>query len=176
MTIFSSLVILLIGVVGTRLIPGGGVEPAAAEFPAAFAMLLALVAALYVMMRLSFVFPAVAVDETYTLGHAWNHTRGQGLRLVSAMMLAVAPLMIGGWLLIGLVVGVVSGAAGPGTVTPLGGVLAYLLGSALGYLGLALSLTIISSAFRICTGWIPAAPPAVPASRPPRDADFDEGP
>jgi hypothetical protein len=51
----------------------------------------------YVMARLSFVFPAVSVDEDYRLRHAWTHTKGQGLRLIGATVLAAVPMVALVW-------------------------------------------------------------------------------
>ena len=34
-----------------------------------------------------------------------------------------------------------------------------LINAALGYIGMALTLSVASIAFRICTGWVPSAPP-----------------
>jgi len=158
---------------------GGGPEaaPESAEVTlgALLAILSALLVALYFMLRFSFVFPAAAVEETYGLGDAWRHTKGQGLRLMLVMFLALSPVVLIGWMLIALVVMPFAGPPGAGSVAASGGVIAYTLGTALGYLSLALSLTVISSAFRICTGWIPGAPPpATGASG--GDTPFQEGP
>ena len=109
----------------------------------------------YIALRLSFVFPAVAVDESYGLKHAWAHTRGQGLRLLLIIVITLFPVMFIGMTLIAVVVGLFapSGeAAGTG-----GYALTYLLMSALLYVLLALSLAVVSTAFRICTGWVAAA-------------------
>ena len=43
----------------------------------------------------------------------------------------------------------------------------YLLFNLLGFLFMGLSVTVMSTAFRICTGWVPAAPgPSAPATTP----------
>ncbi len=109
----------------------------------------------YLALRLSFVFPAVAVDESYGLRHAWTHTRGQGLRLILIMAITLLPMLFVGMTVIAIMVGAlapIGDAAGPG-----GHAFAYLLMSALSYVLLALSLAVISTAFRICTGWIATA-------------------
>lgn len=154
---------------------GGGASPESAEVSlgALMAILAALLVAIYFMLRFSFVFPAVAVDEAYGLGDAWRHTKGQGLRLLLVMFLALSPVLLLGWMLIAILVAPFTGTADAGSLALSGGVIAYALGTALGYLSLALSLSIISSAFRICTGWIPGPQP--PASRTGGDASFDEG-
>ena len=43
------------------------------------------------------------------------------------------------------------------TAGVVGSAVAYVIGNVLGYISLALSLSVISSAFRNATGWIPAA-------------------
>ena len=107
---------------------------------------LAMPLVVYILMRFSFVFPAVAVDEGYRLGDAWRHTRGQGVRLVFVMFLTLAPVIFLELLLFrALTAGLVGTAV------------AYVIGNVLGYISLALSLSVISGAFRNATGWIPAA-------------------
>lgn len=163
------------GVAGGEAESGSGPGSAEVTLGALMAILIALLLAIYVMLRLSFVFPAVAVDESYGLGDAWRHTRGQGLRLMLVMFLTLAPVTLVGWMLIAILVAPFTGPPGAGSVAVSGGVIAYTLGTALGYLSLALSLTVISSAFRICTGWIPAPPPPATGAGS-RDASFDEEP
>ncbi len=155
---------------------GGGADPESAELTMGVlvAILVAMLLAIYFMLRFSFVFPAVAVEEPYGLGDAWRHTRGQGLRLMLVMFLALSPVVLLGWMVIGILVAPLTEPPGAGSLAVSGGVIAYTLGTALGYLSLALSLSVISSAFRICTGWIPAAPP--PASGAGGGAPFEEGP
>lgn len=134
------------------------------------AALVGLLLLFYVVMRLSFVFPAVAVDEDYRLGNAWRHTGGQGLRLMLIVFLALTPVLLLGWTVLGVIL---SALARDGVSTFDSGV-AFLATSALGYLSLALSLTVVSTAFRICTGWV-AAIPGPPARRPEdEDSGFDE--
>lgn len=128
----------------------------------------------YVLLRLSFVFPAVAVDETYGLRHSWTHTRGQGLRLFAAMLLTVVPLVLLAWAKTAIVDGALLGGleseSGEAMPTPEeisawvrdnapGLMVSQLINAALGYIGMALTLSVASIAFRICTGWVPSAPP-----------------
>ena len=40
----------------------------------------------YLTARLSFVFPAISVGETYSLKQSWRHTASQGWRLLGAMI------------------------------------------------------------------------------------------
>lgn len=144
----------------------------------------------YIMMRLSFVFPAVSVDETYGIGHAWVHSRGQGFRLLTVVFLTLLPMLLLFWPL-GSVLGIYlltdvsiqTGAeptAAPETLgqlvfdSPVGFVLAQLLLTTINYVTMALVLSAISTAFRTCTGWVPpAAGPPVPARRDGGDAPFE---
>ncbi len=162
-----------VGLVAVSLTLGVGAAAAApnpllALLPAALVIVLA-----YLMMRLSFVFPAVAVDEAYRLGHAWAHTKGQGLRLLAAVILASLPILALLWS-VGLVFGallVAEPGTGPGQegLSPEAQMRAFveanlaalflsqLVMAALNYVLMALVVSVISNAFRTCTGWVPAA-------------------
>ena len=113
-----------------------------------------------VMLRLSLVFPATAVDETYSLAFSWRHTRGQGLRLLAATMLALLPLVMGGSILLGILAG-----GGAGGLLTLGE-------SLIGYISLGVTMAIVAAAFRICAGWIPATG-GLPSRRPEPDGEDD---
>ncbi len=146
-------------------------------FLAGFIIFGGLIVFFYWMMRLSFVFPAVAVDEAYRLAHAWTHTRGQGFRLIGLMILTTVPMIAAYWVLGGIL-----GLAFLGDLTmPMGmegaapeavmqGFMAenaarfivfQLFMAAVGYLLTALLVSAISIAFRSCTGWVPAPAGAV---------------
>ncbi len=131
----------------------------------------------YMIMRLSFVFPAVAVDETYRLAHAWTHTRGQGFRLIGLMIITAVPMIAVSWAL-GGILGLAflgdltmptgtEGAAPEATMQDFMAenaaafVLIQLIMVAVNYLLAALMVSAISIAFRSCTGWVPAAGGAV---------------
>ncbi len=115
----------------------------------------------YVMMRLSFVFPAVAVDEAYRLKHSWTHTKGQGLRLLGALLLTAIPILALVW-----VVGALFGDflfAAPEAETEaviaensFAVFVSQMVLVALNYVLMALVVSVISIAFRTCTGWVPA--------------------
>ncbi len=125
----------------------------------------------YMMMRLSFVFPAVAVDEAYRLAHAWTHTRGQGFRLIGLMILTAVPMVAVSWALGGILGLVFLGdltmptateGAPPeavmqdfaaGNTAPF--IVFQLIMVAVNYLLTALMVSAISIAFRSCTGWVP---------------------
>ncbi len=145
--------------------------PQGPEDQLVFAMtVLAVIAIImvYLMARLCFVFPAVSVDEEYRLGHAWRHTKGQGLRLLAALLLTALPLVLIIWvvsyglnmLLFPAEPEAMSGAQLPNP-TASGGAPAFALSQiiivALNYVLMALTLSAISIAFRSCTGWVPAA-------------------
>ena len=127
--------------------------------------------AIYIMMRFSFVFPAIAVDESYGLRHAWAHTKGQGFRLLGAVLLTMVPIVLLLW-----VVSTIFGAfvfteaalpEGQGSAPPEAQLQAFieqnltaifvllLLLSAINYILIALIVSVISIAFRTCTGWVP---------------------
>ncbi len=112
--------------------------------------------ALYVVLRLSFVLPAVSVDESYRLADSWRQTRGQGLRLFLAMLLTALPL----WIVVTIVtipltLRISSPGSEPGTSDSLGAFLALVMAN---YLSIGLYVTLVSIAFRICSGWTPCAP------------------
>lgn len=142
------------------------------------AIVAAVVGLFYVTVRLSFVFPAVAVDEGYRLAHAWTHTRRQGFRLLWTMVLISLPLAGVMWIASATFgaylipeTAAPAGADGAPSAQALRDVLAQnsvavliaLFGfAAIGYTGMALLVSGISIAFRTATGWVPAAggPPA----------------
>ena len=139
----------------------------------ALAMLAVIVIIMtYLMVRLCFVFPAVSVDEEYRLGHSWRHTKGQGLRLLAALLLTALPFVLLIWvasyaldaLLFPAEPEATSGAQIPGppaTVSAPAFALSQLIIVALNYALMALTLSAISIAFRSCTGWVPAGSEAV---------------
>lgn len=133
---------------------------------------------LFVMLRLGFVFPALAVDEPYGLRNAWAHTKGQTLRLFAAFLLTALPL----YLLMIIVTFVMS----PELLTPIdprtpqdpaviieqiesSWLVSTLVGLPLGLCFVAVLVGAFSAAFRITTGWYPpdtaaeaAGPPDLP--------------
>ncbi len=123
----------------------------------------------YVMIRLSFVFPAVSVDESYRLRHAWTHTKGQGLRLLGATVIAAAPLVALVWGVSEILGAVLFAKTAPGqdglpavaqmeafVEANLGALLLIqTITAAINYVLMALMVSVISIAFRTCTGWVP---------------------
>ncbi len=160
----ATAVVFSLGLMAIR--PESGSLPAVADLMpiAGFAIVA------YIMIRLSFVFPAVSVDETYRLRHAWIHTKGQGLRLLGATVIAAAPIAVlvwGGGEILGalLFAGPEPGHDGLPAIaqmeafvkTNLGALLLIqTLTAAINYVLMALMVSVISIAFRICTGWVPA--------------------
>jgi len=158
---------------------------------------LVTVVLIYLAARFSFVFPAVAVDESYSLAYSWRHTTGQGLRLTAAILMAAIPL----YLILSIIVGqafvaligtsVFSIAATqPGGVAQLSDPVASdalvealskippvavlsvkIIFDLLLMIVLAVLFTIVALAFRTCTGWVPAGPANLPATQ----DDEDEG-
>ncbi len=111
---------------------------------------------LYVVLRLSFVLPAVAVDESYGLADSWRQTKGQGWRMLFAMLLAFLPLWLVQFMALNLWETEVSTTGPePGTIDTFAFALVMLV---LKYLGVGLYVTLVSIAFRTCSGWTPCAP------------------
>ena len=147
--------------------PGSGSLPAVAGLMplAGFAMVA------YVVIRLSFVFPAVSVDESYRLRHAWTHTKGQGLRLLGATVIAAVPMVALVWGVNEILGALLFAESAPGQdgLPPVAQMEAFVeanLGALLliqtvtaatNYVLMALMVSVISIAFRTCTGWVPAA-------------------
>jgi hypothetical protein len=161
-------VVLLLG-----FLVGGLVMAGAEELPTLVLVLLVpsvMIAMFYLTLRLSFVFPAISVDERYGLAESWRHTAGQGLRLLAAMTLAVLPMVLAIAALYLIFAGVPletppelpSEAAAPPSLAAV--VVFQVLSAVLGYLLTAVMVSVMSFAFRACTGWIPAPPPSPPAT------------
>jgi hypothetical protein len=136
----------------------------------ALLLMFMLLLATYVILRLSFVFPAVAVDEGYGFAEAWRHTKDQGLRLMAAMFLTLIPAMLGILVILQFLLTIasaVSGAADPSALGPV----AQVIDLVLRYVIIALSLSVISIAFKVCTGWVAdvRGPPVGPLAGGPDD-------
>ena len=158
-------------------------QPGVAALSAGLGLMIVAGAAIlaFIMARLSFVFPAVSVDEDYRLRHAWTHTKGQGLRIIGATLLVAVPMVVLIWSVSGILGALLF--AGPAAVTGqdapspealmaaveanLGAhILIQGIVAAINYALMALMVSVISIAFRTCTGWVPAAstPPALPGA------------
>ena len=161
----ATAVVLSIGLMAIQ--PGPGSLPAVAG-PM---LLVGFVIVAYVMIRLSFVFPAVSVDESYRLRHAWTHTKGQGLRLLGATVIAAVPMVALVWGVSEILGAVLFAEPAPEqdglpAVVRMESFIDENLGAllliqtvtaAINYVLMALMVSVISIAFRTCTGWVPAA-------------------
>lgn len=160
---------------------GNATELTAGAAVAVIAIVLVALSIPYVIARLSFVFPAAAVDERYGLIHSWAHTKGQGVRLMLTLLLAAVPLGLGvstiggivGFLLLGDAMPLGDASGGP-TAEELTAYVADNLGSlmllhalttALYFLLLAVMVSVVSVAFRDVTGWVPADEAGLPVPR-----------
>lgn len=120
-----------------------------------------LIVAIALVLRFSFVFPAVSVDERYGLVDSWRHTRGQLLRLFFGLLLLMFPMAIVSFMVAAMF-------AGDPTNQP--GLASLVASLAVNYVILALYFAFLSTAFRECTGWVPAE-----AAGPPSSDEMDEG-
>jgi hypothetical protein len=117
----------------------------------------------YVFFRLSFVFPARAVGERYTLRDSWRHTRGNGWRLIAIAFLVNVALSIVLLPLVLLSTGLITSLlfANPQSSTASLVIASVVLGAVYviaEFIGLALNVTLISLSFRTATGWVPGPP------------------
>ncbi|MFQ6017228.1 MAG: hypothetical protein ACE5KF_03450 [Kiloniellaceae bacterium] len=178
LTVYAlSIPFVLVGTLLTATAGNGTLSPMAGA-AIVMAVIGFLIGVLYVVMRLSFVFPAVAVDERYALRDSWRHTRNQGFRLLGAVILTALPMV--------LIIWAVSAAMGAYLMPDLSTlaaretasvettlqaileenavplILSQLVLAAVSYVLMALVVAVISIAFRTCTGWVPArgGPPA----------------
>ncbi len=151
-------VFAVVGAVGAAAEPMAGMSP--------LFMIPALVIAAVVfwaILRLSLVFPALAVEEHYGLGNAWRHTKGQGWRLLAIVVLGSIPILIANGVLTVLVAGLAllaaSASQGGGAGSTLLLILStYSVNVLLGYLTAAFGVTFLSLCFRRLTGWVPDSP------------------
>ncbi len=140
----------------------------------------------FFVLRLSFAFPAIAVDEAYSLRNSWIHTRGQVLSLfvllaVTALPIVILMQIVNSWLLASLMSEIASLQADAdtgyemllNTIRDHAGsfALLYTVQVVFGYILVALMVSAISISFRICTGWVPA-----PAGGPPARTGNGDGP
>ena len=127
-------------------------EEAIAEIASAVGVIFVLMLIVwYLFLRLSFVFPAQAVDEKYGLGDSWRHTRGNGLRLMAISFLTIAPAYLVATIAMALLVSLadlIGGVAGAVVAS-------VVLAVAITIVVVALTVTLASVAFRRATGWVP---------------------
>lgn len=102
-------------------------------------------AIVYVVLRFSFVYAALAAGEDYSLGHSWRHTRGIGFNLFIAVGIAtLLPWQLFTLLLRALAQQDQLVLVGVGFIWHAG---LWLLEGAF--------LAFVAVAFRRCTGWVP---------------------
>lgn len=85
LSVVSSLLAAAFGLMSSA----GGAGPALA-----FVFAIIFLGMLYVLARLGFIFPAVAVGESYGLGLSWQHTAGQGARMMMALFAVGFPITV----------------------------------------------------------------------------------
>ena len=142
---------------------------------APFLILGLLLGAGYVVARLSFVLPATAVEESYSLDNSWQQTKNQGIRLISAYLLMTLPFILLYLLISPLIFnGLMSGEPQLPEITEqltimdllqpyinylqtnaVGYTFAQIILLALSYFPIAAIITLLSFAFQACTGWVP---------------------
>lgn len=126
-----------------------GLPPEEPVYTLAYWALYAVV--VYLGLRLSFVYPAVAADEAYSLALSWRHTGGISFTFFLAICLgALLPWYAFNYLL--------SLLPQENELIALAIALAWYAGF---WLLEAIYLVFIAIAFRRCTGWIPAPDPSV---------------
>src|SRR3546814_13563940 len=82
-------------------------------------LLLVFLGMLYVIARFDFIFPAVAVEENYSLRPAWQHSAGQGGRMVGALFAAGFPIAVAQILLTFLLSNALRGVSSSEMLLPL---------------------------------------------------------
>lgn len=131
--------------------PGGGI---------ALLVLPLLLVAFYLAARFSFVFPAAAVDENFGLLESWRTTAGNAWRLIGAYLLALVPMLAAAAILM-VIAGTLLGVSGMMDGGPdfgggvIGTIVFIALAAVLNYVFAAVFVSLLSLAFRTCTGWIP---------------------
>lgn len=142
-------------------------------------MILVLLGMCYVLARIGFVFPATAVEETYSLAHAVQHSAGGGgLRIAAALALAGLPIvlvqLVTTEVLLRGLIGVSLSELMPqmpadggalqvptaveGEPPALFAVILFdLITTVVNLLSMAVVFSLLCLAFGTCTGWVPAA-------------------
>ena len=154
---------------------GAGPEASGAEPIAILISLFVLATMGWVFARFSFVLPARALDERYGLGDSWRQTRGQGLRILATfvivqIIIALPTILVVGFLAAGSgVMGAINqmseGYSLEALILFVGALPLVLAGYLASYLSTALGVTVLSLAFKTCSGWTPDAargPPPEP--------------
>lgn len=158
------------------------------------------VALWYLAARCCFLFPTIAVQEPYSFALAWQHTKGQGLRLTAALLIAAIPLYMTVSLIVSLVVLATMGEAftalvdlqssggfdpestasteafaeAVAAIPPVTLISVKMIFEALTMVVLAVLFGIVALAFRTCTGWVPDSGSSLPAERQDREDTPDD--
>jgi hypothetical protein len=118
--------------------------------------------AMIAYLRLTFVFPAVAVDERFGFQEAWRVTKGCGFRLLAIFIIvglvSALPVVIIQAVLMAAYLPDTGAAEQPPEQALRGLVVPYLILQALYLPVIAASVTALSVSFRTRTGWIPGLP------------------
>lgn len=159
-----------LGSVASSVLPVGTGSDGGGAILAITMWALPMILVAWLVARLCFVLPATAVGERYGLGDSWRQTQGLGLRLMAAFVLlficVVLPLVLMmnivavlATSLLGIVFGLASGAQ---QVTGEDSFLLVFLPVVVFYIGTYLAaavyVSLLSIAFRTCSGWVPDEP------------------
>lgn len=117
----------------------------------------------YVWVRFSFVLPATAVDRNFGFARSWRETRNYGLRLTALIWLIPSPVIAVFFAMYSVLPDKCQGTSS--TIDAIGdaglGCFAIesfpvaVIETGLYYIIIALTVTLLSIAFRTCTGWVP---------------------
>ena len=158
-----SYAILLPAFIAIGFATGAGGTSEVAVWPLLLGLALFLIAFFvtpYLFMRLSFVLAAVCLDERYGLGDSWRQTRGQGLRLFALGVLVSVPIIVASLALSSAYLSIyfaplfdATTVPSPIDIGPSFLAFSFLLWIFY-FVAIALIVTMISVAFRNCSGWI----------------------
>ncbi len=124
--------------------------------PQVAVVLLVVTAYFALLIKFSFVFPAIAVDENYGIRNAWKQSNGQELRLAAGFFLCLLPALLLWFLLNWDLIMQILANQQP-QVAPRSFLLsAFVTGFTI--LNGLVVMSFLSIAFATCTGWVPAAP------------------
>ncbi len=123
----------------------------------------------YLWVRFSFVFPATAVDHAHGFRRSWRETRSHGPSLTVLMYLISTPPLTA-WLIWYLFIPAecpeistiaVAASDSVSFCLAINSIAGTLIEYGIGYVLAVLAVSLISIAFRTCTGWVPAPGGAV---------------
>lgn len=130
-----------------------------------------MIVMIYVVARLSFILPATAVGEKYTLNDSWKHTANQGWRIVAAFLILTIPFGILMLLIAMFAFGsFFTGMPTTPEETANFNILSFVQSNGpaffflqliilfVTYLPTAAVISMLSIVFKGCTGWVPEQP------------------